>query len=135
MTEPNLKSEGEKKVWKFLNELGIDVRYEQPFMIQDSHNYWRIFYPDFYLPDFGILIEYYGVENNENYDKIRDDKKEAYSNTGMACIPLHGLKENWQDYILKMIKTISKRRFLAYEKILNGEEGVKTLSKKLRDLG
>jgi DNA helicase-4 len=56
----NYKSAGERKIVDVLNKYGIDFRYESPVLINDHQGKQRIWYPDFYLPEFGVCIENYG---------------------------------------------------------------------------
>ncbi|RYD70106.1 MAG: hypothetical protein EOP84_27250, partial [Verrucomicrobiaceae bacterium] len=70
-----LKSRGEKIIADFLFEHGVPYRYEQ------SH-YWNgtNYRPDFTIPgatDAGVVIEYFGLENDSDYDEM-SGRKRAY---------------------------------------------------------
>ena len=59
-----VKSYGEMDFVNFLALNGINYVYEQPYKI-DTNNaeYWQ-YKPDFYLPDYDIYIEYFGINKN-----------------------------------------------------------------------
>ena len=108
------KSKGEKMIADFLNELEIKFVYEKPFMIKDPEDNLRIVYPDFWLSEFGIIIEYFGMEGNESYDVITKRKKEMYKKDYLEMIPVYPvtLKKNWKEYIKKKIFEINENKFM-----------------------
>ncbi|MFW5705272.1 MAG: hypothetical protein ACOCXG_05540, partial [Nanoarchaeota archaeon] len=61
------KSKGELEIAKFLDKMEIKFFYEFPISIIDENNKHRVWYPDFYLTEFQIVIEYFGMMDNENY--------------------------------------------------------------------
>jgi len=72
----SVKSKGEKRIADFLFEHSIDYKYEYP---------WRtdrgiVIYPDFYLPRFKSVIEYWGMEGDKDYDEAAEFKR-RYWNT------------------------------------------------------
>ena len=67
--DDNFKSKGEIKIADFLDETGIKYLYEQGILVEDYQQKQRIWYPDFYLPEFGMYIEYFGVVNDREYEK------------------------------------------------------------------
>ena len=54
--EQNFKSKGEIEIAELLEKSGIEYRYEQPLAVVDRGKV-RTLYPDFYLPEYGIIIE------------------------------------------------------------------------------
>ena len=46
----------------FLN--GIDYEYEQKYPYDDEHNYRKVYRPDFYLPQYDIYIEHFGINKD-----------------------------------------------------------------------
>jgi len=66
-----IKSKGEKRIADFFYEHDIDYKYEYP---------WRadrgvIIYPDFYLPQFNLVIEYLGLDGDKDYDESSEFKR------------------------------------------------------------
>ena len=69
------KSSGEKVIADFLFEHDINYEYE--------HNFWwnGINYrPDFMIRDKGIVIEYFGLKGDIDYDAMADEKRKYWQN-------------------------------------------------------
>lgn len=62
--EDEFKSEGERQIARLLERCGIDYRYEYPLAVIERGKV-RILYPDFLLPEYGVVLEYAGVENSK----------------------------------------------------------------------
>jgi len=105
------KSVGERKIAEFLQQSGIDYRYEQGLLVNDT-NMPRIWYPDFFLPEYATYIEYFGMAGDPDYDRGIKHKKKVYAATGINVIALFPwtLSEDWQQYILDELQQISERR-------------------------
>jgi DNA helicase-4 len=50
--------------WLFIN--GIRAEYELPYSLDTSTNAHRQYKPDFFLPDYGVYIEHWGVDHDDN---------------------------------------------------------------------
>src|SRR3989338_11233759 len=89
----NGKSQGEKAIADILTKYNIDFEYEYPLLIREKKENdgekLRIWYPDFWLPKYSIIIEYFGMEGNEGYDKMKKAKWEAYKRLHLDCIPVY----------------------------------------------
>lgn len=57
----NVKSYGEMDIANFLIQNGINYIYEHPYDIDTRTSVYGQYYPDFYLPDYHIYIEYFGI--------------------------------------------------------------------------
>ena len=103
---PNFKSEGERRIAYFLDSNTIKYRYEPGILVNSIDHRPRIWYPDFYLPEFGTYIEYYGLAGQKNYDLGIKTKETVYSKMGMEVVPVYPwmFAENWQGYIMKELK-------------------------------
>lgn len=78
-----VKSYGEMDIANFLFENGVKYIYEHPYKIDTRDKEHGQYYPDFYLPDYDIYIEYFGVNRKlEVPDFFRNSHgmsaKEAY---------------------------------------------------------
>lgn len=109
-TETNL-SNGEKEIKKILDECNIKYVYEYPLLIQESRGdkeYQRIWYPDFWLSEFGIVIEYFGMNNHKAYNEGMEHKKKTYKKLNIDLIPvyLETTKKDLKSYLLKSIMRI-----------------------------
>ena len=69
--------------------------------------YQRIWYPDFWLSEFGIVIEFFGM-NNKNYKEGIDHKKKTYKELNIDLIPVYQetLDKDLKSYLLKTIMKI-----------------------------
>ena len=109
----SFKSAGERKIAQVLDQYGISYKYESPVSVHDDHNKPRLWYPDFYLPTFGVYVEYYGFIGNPNYDSFRLKKETAYKNAGLeviavdASVPLR----QFDSYLLNELYRVQRRRF------------------------
>lgn len=61
-----VKSGGERMIADYFHKHGIEYEYEKP--AKDSSNR-RISKPDFYLPQYDVYIEYWGMVNTEGHRK------------------------------------------------------------------
>ena len=75
-------------------------------LVHAHENKPRIWYPDFYLPEFGTYIEYYGLKGKRNYDSGIKRKETTYAKMGLDVIPIYPwtFSEDWKGYIMKGIK-------------------------------
>jgi len=82
-------------------------------LVIDNQGKHRIHYPDFYLPQHGIIIEYFGLYGKDrDYTKGAEKKKQIYKNMDIPLIPIYPttLNKNWQTYLLATIRqTVSNR--------------------------
>ena len=61
-----MKSYGEVEIANFLYLNGIEYIYESPYKIDTRTKEFGQYKPDFYLPDYDIYIEYFGIDRNGN---------------------------------------------------------------------
>jgi len=106
------KSAGERRIADILNKYGIDFKYEPPLTVYDQQNNLRIWYPDFYLPEYSIYLEFNGFEGNPNYDIGRIKKESTYKKNGIDIIGITPSIQNSQleNYIINSIYGIQKMR-------------------------
>ena len=69
-----VRSQAEKRIADFFFYNGIRYIYESEYYNQSRQ---RKFCPDFWLPDYKLIIEYFGL-NNENYIKEKNEKINIY---------------------------------------------------------
>ena len=112
------KSQGEENIAEALEKNNIEFIYENPLFIMETREGEegikpRIWYPDFWLPEYGIVIEFFGGKS-KNYKKGVRHKKMNYKKLKIDLIPVHSwtTKENLEPYLLKEIQKIidSKRK-------------------------
>jgi len=105
------KSWGEKQIARLLDRHGIRYRYEYPTAVIDRGKP-RLYYPDFTLPEYGIVIEYFGVNGQSDYDKRARHKMEVYKQAGIEGLFLtrDSLRGDWPGRIMGQIEDILKGR-------------------------
>ncbi len=72
-----VKSFGEKVIANALFEFGVDYQYESNFLLNGVN-----YRPDFKIPldhKKGIIIEYFGLRGEPDYDKMSDEKRRYWS--------------------------------------------------------
>ena len=109
---PSLRSEGERRIAYFLEANSIKYHYE-PSLLINIDNKPRIWYPDFYLPEFSAYIEYFGLAGKQNYDDGIKRKETLYSKAGLSVISVYPwtFTEKWQEYIMKELESITLHRY------------------------
>ena len=110
---PNFKSKGERRIAYFLDVNSIKYQYEPGILVNAAEDKPRIWYPDFYLPEFGTYIEYYGLAGQKDYDQGIKVKQTAYSKMGMEVVSVYPwmFSENWQDYIMNELERSTIRKY------------------------
>jgi hypothetical protein len=71
------KSKAEVQIARMFERNNIAYRYEYPVAVVDRGR-TRLWYPDFYLPDYAVIIEYFGVNGDTSYDNRTKHKIEVY---------------------------------------------------------
>lgn len=105
------KSRGERQIASYLNEQGMAYQYEYPLAIIDRGQ-TRIWYPDFRLPEYGMIIEYFGMNGNSSYNGQMAHKMEAYRKAGIDGIYLleSSLRGPWQELLTERIEQVLEGR-------------------------
>ncbi len=70
-----VKSYEELLIANFLFQQGIRYEYEANYQINTTTADFRAYQPDFYLPDYGIYIEHFGVDEDNNTPPFVDQVK------------------------------------------------------------
>jgi len=101
----SFKSRGEREIGKFLDGQNITYQYEYPLAIKDRDQV-RIWYPDFRLPEYGTIIEYFGMNGDAAYNEQIAHKIFTYKEAGIDGIYLleSSFSGNWQEQIIDRIE-------------------------------
>jgi len=59
-----VKSYGEMMIVNFLTEHGVQYQYEAEYPVDTRTEEYGHYHPDFFLPDYNLYIEYFGVDRN-----------------------------------------------------------------------
>lgn len=74
---PSYKSCGEEQIARLLERNGIAYQYEYRLAVVDRGKV-RIYYPDFRLPEYSLVVEYFGVNGDGSYMTSRQDTKSSF---------------------------------------------------------
>lgn len=109
--KPSYKSWGEEQIARLLDRNGIAYQYEYPLEVIDRGRV-RLNYPDFRLPEYGLVIEYFGFNGDKNYDERTRHKMEVYKQAGVDALFLtrDSLRGDWPAKIMSQIEGILKNR-------------------------
>lgn len=110
-SEQQYKSRAEVQIARLLEKSGINYKYEYPLAVIDKGK-TRIWYPDFYLPEYGMIIEYFGVNGDSQYDERKKHKMDVYKEAGIEGLFLteKSLEGDWPTKIMAGIEDILKNR-------------------------
>ena len=110
-TKQPYKSWGEEQIARLLERNRISYQYEYPLAVQDRGKL-RIYYPDFRLPEQGLIIEYFGMNGNSDYDKRTKHKLEVYRQAGIDGLFLtrDSLRGDWPKKIISQLEGVLKDR-------------------------
>ncbi len=115
------KSRGEKLIAGFLKETGIKFLYEYPLIIIDDDDKIRVWYPDFWLPELSIVVEYFGMVNDEQYRIQMAKKQGLYKKLDIDYIGLDTnmvqLDKNWEKFIIMKIMEIMDSKEPLYRRL------------------
>lgn len=117
-----LKSRGERFIAQFLNDSGIKYHYEYPIIIIDEDKKQRIWYPDFWIPELSIVIEYFGMVDDEQYLELVKKKEKVYHALNINFIGVSNhmvqLEKNWEKFIIMRMIEIMDSKDPIYHKLL-----------------
>lgn len=117
----NYKSKGEEAIAEILTKYNIDFVYEHPLLIKEQKEgdgeKLRIWYPDFWLPKYSIIIEYFGLDDDPHYHNGKKGKMDAYQKLDLDCIPVYPktLQGDLKSYLLIKIKTLINDKVRHFE--------------------
>ena len=101
----SFKSRGERAIAEFLDGQEIAYQYEYPLAIVDREK-TRIWYPDFRLPEYGTIREYFGMNGNSSYNGQMAHKMKVYQKAGIDGIYLteSTMRGPWQEMVIERIE-------------------------------
>jgi len=101
----------EVQIARLLERNRIKYKYEHPVAVVDRGK-TRIWYPDFYLPEYAMIIEYFGVNGDSGYNERTKHKVNVYKQAGIEGVFLDesSLKGDWPNKIIGRVEDILKNR-------------------------
>jgi hypothetical protein len=111
--KPRFKSEGERRIAYFLDNNSIKYLYEPGILVNSIGEKPRIWYPDFYLPEFKTYIEFFGLTGNQSYNRGIKLKESTYSKMGLDVISIYPwmFNKNWEGYVMRGLKRNISRSY------------------------
>lgn len=84
-----VKSRSEKYIADYFYDNQINYIYEKPF----EKGFWifknELAKPDFYLPDYDVYVEYWGLIDNKDYFQLMRFKMRSYHEEGLKFISIY----------------------------------------------
>ena len=117
------KSCAEEQIARFLDRHRIAYQYEYPLALVDGGRV-RLWYPDFQLPKYGLLIEYFGVVGESSYDERVRHKLAVYRAAGIEGIFLtpESFQGYWPDRLLQQIEDHLETRLRDFHALRQAQE-------------
>jgi len=108
---PAYKSKAEIQIARLLDRERIAFRYEHPLAVIDR-NKTKIWYPDFSLSDYGMIIEYFGMNGDSGYRKQAEHKMQVYRQNGIEGVFLteESFPGDWPAKIIGQIEGVLQGR-------------------------
>ena len=107
-----VKSYGEMDIANFLAQNGIAYQYEQAYKIDTRTSEYGQYHPDFYLPEYDIYIEYFGINRKGEVPSYFKGKQE------MSATQAYQASMEWKRKIHEENHTTMVECY-AYEKLEN----------------
>jgi len=104
-----VKSYGEMDIANFLFQNGINYIYEKPYEVDTRTEEYGEYRPDFFLPDYNIYIEYFGINKNGEVPPYFTGKP------GLTPTETYRQSMNWKRDLHKEHNTVLVECY-AYEK-------------------
>ncbi|MCR5695278.1 MAG: UvrD-helicase domain-containing protein [Clostridia bacterium] len=90
-----VKSYGEMEIANFLYRNKIAYKYEETYKVDTRTTEYGQYHPDFYLPEYDLYIEYFGIDRNGNVPSWFDCKN------GMSASETYQASMEWKRKIHK----------------------------------
>ena len=101
----SFKSRGEREIARFFDRQQIAYEYEYPLAVVDRGK-TKIWHPDFALPEYGVILEYFGMNGNSSYNEQMAHKMKVYQEAGINGIYLteSTMRGPWQEMVIERIE-------------------------------
>jgi hypothetical protein len=111
ISRPAYRSKAEVQIARLLDRERIAFQYEYPLAVIDRGQA-RIWYPDFRLCDYGMIMEYSGMNGDPAYRKRAQHKIEVYRENGIEGVFLteESFSGDWPSRVLGQIEGILQGR-------------------------
>lgn len=114
----NMKSYGEVDIANFLAQHSVLYKYEEPYIKDTRNEDFGQYYPDFFLPEYGIYIEYFGINRDGNVPDYFKGQEAHEDKPALTPSQVYQAGMAWKRKLHKENNTILIECF-AYEKFEN----------------
>lgn len=89
----------------------LSFRHEYPLAVLDRGQ-MRCWYPDFLLPEQGVIVEYNGMPANPECSARAEHKKRVYAELGLPALLLEpeDFKGYWPERVLSWLEAVQQKR-------------------------
>jgi hypothetical protein len=107
--EPLYKSRGETQIGRLLDRYDIPFFYEMPLVVLDRGQY-RLWHPDFTLPEYGgLIVEYDDMPNLPEYAAGTRYKQQVYADNGVNALFLCPDDLQGADWLAEIMERIGSQ--------------------------
>ena len=102
-------------------QAGLPHHYEHPYAVVDRGKV-RVWYPDFYLPEMGVIVEYAGMNGLSSYQACLDHKKSRFNEMGVPALFLDetDLRGDWTARLVEWLVRIEEKRLAKTRAVQQG---------------
>jgi hypothetical protein len=110
-SRPAYRSKAEIQIARLLDRERIAFQYEYPLAVIDRGR-TRIWYPDFRLCEYGMILEYFGMNGDPAYRKRAEHKMAVYRENGIEGVFLteDSFKGDWPARVIGDIEAVLRGR-------------------------
>lgn len=132
MKKETVKSYGEMDIANFLFQNGIQYIYEMSYPIDTRTSEYGQYHPDFYLPEYGIYIEYFGINRkgevpayfkgghgksaSELYQEGIFWKRRLHQNNGTKLVEFYAYEKMDENLIQSIVSKLTEAGVVFSEK-------------------
>lgn len=136
-----VKSFEEVLIADWLTIHGVKYEYEKPYEIKTSTRFKRQYQPDFYLVDYGIYLEHFGINkngktapwiNSEEYNRSIEWKRKLHKQNGTTLIETYSW-ERMEGKLSKRLEEKLKAAGVRFKRLNNEELRKKFDNKKVNE--
>ena len=109
--EGNYQSRAEMAIAAMLRQYSVSFRHEYPMAVQDRGRL-RLWYPDFVLPEQGVVIEYNGLPEKPECRERQEHKRFVFAEMGLPALFLEpsDLRGRYAERILNWMESVQEKR-------------------------
>jgi DNA helicase-4 len=138
LKDEKVKSVQELVIANYLFLHGIEYEYEAKYICNTTNEYYRQYHPDFYLPEYKLYIEHFGVNKDfraPQYSEIEEQrylegikwKRQIHEQNGTRLMETYSYE--FDNYGIERVLKKKLKEFGVKVKPINYDEVIETISK------